>query len=425
MNRKTVLMALAGLAMASSAVAQATDSSKAYAAEMTADAAERTSLLAAGGSGHDGVFHIADGSGNYRLNISGYTQFRYDMNWRDGGVGGGDSGFSNGFELTRTNMYFSGNVINPNTTFLIQTGFDSAGEFSLIDAYGKYQFDNGMGLIWGQFRAPVYREVLVAPEKQLAADVSVTGFAFDPDRTQGIALDYRSDSFGIVGSFNDGANSDNTAFNTINGVNGNEADWGLTVRLEGKFAGDWSRFDDFTSFRNQDFAAMVGGAFHYQSFGRTGNGTTTSQTEGSGYNYTIDASLEGNGWNFFASFLGANLDVDGQDSRDDYAFVIQGGVFVTDSLEVFARWDSLFPDDEGPGRSKTLDDDFNTITFGVNNYFVPESHAAKLTIDASYFIDTADTNALAASAVNNTNVGLLPSTEDGQFNIRVQMQLMF
>ena len=47
MNRKTVLMALAGLAMASSAVAQTSDASKAYAAELNADAATKTSLLAA------------------------------------------------------------------------------------------------------------------------------------------------------------------------------------------------------------------------------------------------------------------------------------------------------------------------------------------------------------------------------------------
>lgn len=425
MNRKTVLVALAGMTIATTAFAQASDQDRAYAAELTADAANRTSLLAAGGSGHDGAFHISDGAGNYRLNISGYTQFRYNMNWRDGGVGGGDSGFSNGFEMTRTNMYFSGNVINPNTTFLIQTGFDSSGDFSLIDAYGKYQFDNGLGLMWGQFRAPVYREVLVAPERQLAAEASVSGVLFDPGRTQGVALDYRTDNFGIIGSFNDGANSANTPFNTVNGVNGNEADWALTARVDAKFAGDWSRFDDFTSFRNQDFAAMVGGAVHYQSFGRTGNGTPTSQIEGNAVNYTIDATLEGNGWNFFAAFLGSNFDVDGSATRDDYAFVVQGGVFLTDSLEIFARWDSLFPDDEGPGRSRTTDDDFNTITVGFNNYFVPESHAAKLTIDGQYFIDQASQNALAASAVNNTNLGLLPSSEDGQFALRVQMQLMF
>lgn len=438
MNRKTVLLALAGLAMASSAVAQvSSDANKAYAADLKADADSRTSLSAAGGSGHDGVFHISDAAGNYRLNISGYTQFRYNMNFRDGGVGNGDSGFANGFEMTRTNMYFSGNIINPNTTFLIQTGFDSSGNFSLLDAYGKYQFDNGMGLMWGQFRDPIYREVLVAPEKQLAADVSPTGLVFDPNRTQGIAVDYRGDSFGIIGSFNDGTNSANTPFNTVNTVPGvttpvaagatfgQEADWALTVRMEGKFAGDWSRFDDFTSFRNQEFAAMLGGAFNYQSFGNTGNGFAVSQTQGNSYNYTLDLSLEGNGWNVFAAFDGQTLDADGFSSSSDYGFVLQGGVFVTDSLEIFARWDSLFPDSEGPGRSADTDDNFNTLTFGINNYFVPESHAAKLTVDCQYFIDQASSNSLATGLVDNTNIGLLPTSEDGQFNIRIQMQLMF
>lgn len=426
MNRKTVLVALAGLAMATSAVAQVSDSNKAYAAELNADAATRTSLLAAGGSGHDGVFHIADGAGNYRLNISGYTQFRYNLNFRDNSTafkGNHDSGFTNGFELTRTNMYFSGNVINPNTTFLIQTGFNSAGEFGLIDAYGKYQFDNGLGLIWGQFRAPVYREVLVAPEKQLASEVSVTGSAFDPGRTQGIALDYRGESFGIIGSFNDGANSANTPYTT---ASPNEADWGLTARLEGKFAGDWSRFDDFTSFRNQDFAAMVGGAFHVQQLGNTATGASVSQLQAMAYNWSLDASLEGNGWNLFGSFLAAHVDPDGAASTSsDYAFVIQGGVFVTDSLELFGRWDAIFPDSDGLGRSSATDDAFNTLTVGVNNYFVPESHAAKLTVDLQYFIDKSAKNSIAFGQVGNTNTSLLASDEDSQFNIRFQMQLMF
>lgn len=431
MNRKNVLVALAGVALSSVALAQSTtDQDRAYAAELMADAQTRTSLLQAGGSGHDGAFHISDGAGNYRLNIGGYTQFRYYLNWRDGdtnttGGGAHDSGFTNGFELSRTRLEFSGNVINPNTTFYIQTAFDNSGEFSLLDAYGKYQFDNGMGLIWGQFRAPVYREVLVAESKQLTADYSVTGTAFDPDRTQGIALDYRGESFYGIFSFNDGGNSDNTPYAAAG-----DADYGLTARLEGKLAGEWERFDDFTSFRNQEFAALLGGAIHYQQTGNTAafaNGVPVSRPQANTILWTIDASLEGNGWNLFGAFLSAHQDPDAGASSDDFGFVLQGGVFATDNLEIFGRWDASFPDDEGLGRSTSTDEDFHTLTFGVNNYFVPESHAAKLTVDMQWFIDQANENAIASTVAGTSNntVGILPDNDDGQVAFRIQMQLMF
>lgn len=429
MNRKNVLVALAGLAMSGVAFAQdPANQDRAYAAEMMADAQTRTSLLQAGGSGHDGAFYLSDGAGNYRLNIGGFTQFRYYMNWRDGDVQGGghDSGYTGGFEATRTDLIFSGNVINPNTTFYIRTEFNNSGDFDLLDAYGKYQFDNGAGLIWGQYRAPVYRETLIAETKQLTAEYSFTGTFFDPDRTQGVAVDYRGDSFYGIFSFNDGGDARNTPYSGTG-----ESDYGVTGRGEFKFAGEWDRFEDFTSFRNQEFAAMVGAAVHFQQFGNTAAFTSgnvpASQVQGNAFLYTIDASLEGNGWNLFGAFLGSHLDIDDANETDNFGAIIQGGVFLTDNVELFGRWDGIFADEDLGGITAEGDDNLNTFTIGVNNYFIPESHAAKLTVDFQYLVEQPSSAAFNLGGIDSTNntLGLLPDSDEGQFAIRVQMQLMF
>ena len=65
------------------------------------------------------------------------------------------------------------------------------GSFRLLDAWGNYEFDNGLNLKWGQFKVPVLREFLVDERYQLAVDRSVTHSAFATGYTQGVSLSYR------------------------------------------------------------------------------------------------------------------------------------------------------------------------------------------------------------------------------------------
>ena len=93
-------------------------------------------------------------------------------------------------------------------------------------------------------------------------------------------------------------------------------------------------------------------------------------------------------------------------------FILPG--FVDVHVHGVAGYDVLVPDDDDF-------DNYNTVRIGANNYFIPDSHAAKLTIDFSYFID-ATTSALAPP---NTLTGLLATDSEGEWNLRAQMQLMF
>ncbi len=447
MTRITTAALIAGAALGMNASAQTNlDTDRAYAAELLAVAGARASLLQSGTAGHDGNFFMASGDGNFRLNISGATQFRYVLNFLDDGdnttSSPDDEDFANGFDLARAFIDFSGNVINPETTFKIRGEFaenygadSDFGDFELQDAWGQHEFENGVSLRWGQFKVPVaYENYYVDDTYQLAVDRSVTNAFFDADYTQGIALSYRDDTWGGTVSLNDGGFTANTPF-----FSAAEADFGLTARVDFLLAGgDWSTFIDFTSFRGNDtFDARLGAGIHWQTAGDTaafGGPGTTAQVAVADMDYllySIDLSLEGNGWNIFAAFLGSSTDIDGTGGAsstdfDNYGGVIQGGYFVSDQWELFARWDAIFFDDDlTTGTAGNDDDDFHTATFGFNYYFVPESHAAKFSADLQWFFSEQNSGTGINRIAPSQTTALLPNRGDDEVAIRLQMQLMF
>jgi hypothetical protein len=417
-----MLALLAGAAM-SAGVAQAqTANNSALERELLADAGARASFQAGGTAGHDGQFFIGDASGNNRLEIGGYTQFRYTINNRD--TADPDEDTTTGFDMTRTALEFGGNVANPNLGYYIRGYFDteSDGTFELADAYGTYTFDNGLTMVWGQFLAPVIRERMVDDRMQLAADRSVLADTFDPGYVQGIAFAYSTDNFKVIGSFNDGAGTANTAY-----YSAADNDYAFTGRVEFKWSGDWAQFDDFTSWRGtQGYAGMIGGAVHWETSGDTDAtpGATTMGAAGPGdaFLYSADVSFEGDGWNAFGAFVGRTIDPDSAStSVDDFGAIVQGGVFFTDDWEFFGRWDGIFPDDDA-----TSGDDFHTLTFGANHYFFPGSHAAKFTADVQFSLeDQSGVSSVAGFSVPDQSTGLLPATDDSQWMLRLQMQLVF
>lgn len=430
MKKTTALFLAAGLASIAIAQDPTLDQSRAELANMKADAANRTSLLAAGTeAGHDEKgFYMADGE-NFRLNVSGGIQFRYNMNFRDNdSTPGADDEFTHGFQTRRTKLEFWGNVINPNLHYKIQGAFDrdDSGSFNLEDAWVAYDFNENFTMTWGQFKLPYMREELVSYKYQLAADRSVMDETFNQDRSQGIQLEWHNDNFRLLGAFSDGFNSDNTDF-----TSGGEADFALTGRIEYNTVGDWARFKDFTSWRSADkIGLLFGGAGHWQSEGDTGGtGPYAGGGDADVWGLTADISVEGKGWNLFGALTWQATDIDAGSDTDDWGFVIQGGVFVTAKDEIFARWDSVLPDDS----SGSGDDEFNTITAGWNHYFVEESHAAKLTVDILYYLDAqsdssnliARSNATGSGGGSNTGVNLLTDANDSQWGLRAQFQLLF
>ena len=413
MSRTKCLCLLTGAALSLSSIALGQtanlDQSRAYVNELLADASTRTS-------------NLAPADNKFTVNVDGYIQFRYVWNHRDGddpATGGGfvaddPNGNSNestiGFQLARTRIDVSGNVISDAWSYFIQFGWDQNGSSVLEDAFGAYNFGNGWSAMWGQFKAPFTREELVGDTKQLCIDRSVTGFELTLGRTQGVEFVYESKDLKAYLSVNDGGNAANTDFNSTG-----EADFGATARVEFKWAGDFKQAVDFTSFQQSPYFGMVGGAVHYQT-----GGSTWGTADVDAWGITGDVSIEGNGWNGFGAVVLRHIDPNtgAAPSLDDWGVVLQGGIFLNPTWELFGRYDILIPDEDNGAAS---DDNFSTISVGLNDYFSPNSHAAKFTVQLSWFLDKQD----AGIASANTLTTLLPATKDSQWSLSAQMQIEF
>lgn len=409
------------LGLAAAASAQSLDLDRAYSAELNADAAARTSQLQGGTAGNDGFFYISDGSGNYRLNMSGLIQFRYSADFRDdqaaNGNGGTDDDTTIGFSVPRLQLRWHGNIVNPNWKFMIQGEFAEDGSLTLQKGYGQYDFEGWDGgfVRFGQFKLPILAEELIDPEFQLAAERSLTNEYFSQQYSQGIMLGYRSDAFAVHAAFSDGVGSGLTSYNAAN-----EADWALTARLDVKFEGDWERFDDFTSWRGDDLAVRVGGAIHWESMGDTNPSLSSSMDY---LVYTVDAAVEGNGWNLYAAFIGNNTDVGAGSDTSDFGAIVQGGIFVSDQCEIFGRWDAIFLDsDNVPANA---DDDLHFLTFGANYYIVPQSHAAKITVDAVWSLNETSATLGGSTLPDSRLTQILGDGNDGEVLIRGQISMGF
>lgn len=447
MSRTVVTMVAAGTALGLGGIASAQDSTRngttelssldlnrAYASELSADSLARRSAQA--GRPESAGFTLT--SGPNTLNIGGLFQFGYTANFRDDNAGNvnADADFSQGFSIRRARLDFSGNLINDRISYRISGDFgeinSAENDFQVTWAYGEYEFSEsleGLSVRFGQFKLPLFYEELVEPEYQLAVDRSLTNELFSQQYSQGLMFTYETESWRAHAAVSDGLNSAGTTFNST------DADIALTGRFDVKLMGDWSAFNDFTSFRNSDDAFRVGGAIHWEHFGDTNPPTTGSNAsilpvganEGDLIAYTADAQYESNGWNAFAAFYGSSVTNNrtGNAEPNDFGAAVQGGLFLTDQIEAFARYDTLFLDDD----ERTLDEDhLNFVTVGATYYFVPESHALKFTTDVTVAFNSG-TDLVTGGVLNQQRsdvTGLLGQTnERPEIALRAILSLTF
>jgi hypothetical protein len=174
--------------------------------------------------------------------------------------------------------------------------------------------------------------------------------------TQGLELDWNNDSLRAMVSYNDGANNANLG--SISGTNAfgvtgdnlgvGFAQWAFTGRGEWKPFGSWNSFEDFSSMRGEEAGLLLGAGMNWQRGGQQNvAATTTDVTPGSGnaegifFTWTVDASWELGGASVFASWaMNTAYDLPlSNDSINSYGALVQGGYFVSDNVELFARWE--------------------------------------------------------------------------------------
>lgn len=347
------------------------------------------------------------------IKVSVQVQSRYQINMRDDmstTLASPDDDVTVGFVNRRAKVAISGDVTE-NMSGKLQFAFDrKTGMAALEDAVLKWAVNDDLTVRVGQFKPGVLREELVSSKQQLSAERSATNETFNQDFTQGVEFGFGGDGWRAAVSVNDGFGTDNTAFNSSS-----EADFGISARAE-FLVGDatFGQFKQFTSFRGSEAGGMVGVAAHHQSMGDT-NPSTTPGTEMT--TVTGDFSWVDDGWNLFIAGVWRSMDT-GTTTIDDTGLVVQGGFFLSDNDELFARYSAVFADSaNGP----TMDEDYSDVTVGWNHYLVPESHAAKFTLAGTYSFDATTTSIVSTSDGHN----LLPDSEDGQFGIIAQLQFLF
>ncbi len=364
--------------------------------EVLADAETRAALLNdAIIAGHDGGFFLASEDGNHLLRIKGMLQTRYITNHQNDGP---DDDHRGGFEISRTRFGFMGHVIDPSWKFLIWTGHHKDGDTLLLDAYLTKVLNGQWSVTAGQFKVPLWREWLVSETRQQFVARSLLN-AFAGSYTQGVKVDFKDDALHVTLSINDGVGGINKTWDT------EDTELALTGRVEWLVFGDWKQYSDWESWRGGEAMLVLGTAAHYQ-LGESGTATVESDIA----RWTADAHLELGGANLFAAVITDHVD-NGVDVNR-VGVLVQGGVFVTDNIEIIGRfeWADL---DEG------ADDTLSVVTAGFNYFFA--QHRAKLTVDVGYGFEP------VPSTMYNTFAGWRMDSvgEDGQVVGRAQMQLLF
>ena len=388
--------------------------------DVLADADTRTSLQSSGAmAGYNNGFFLASPDGNFSLKVGGQIQIRWVMNSAK------DQNTAWGFENRRTKLDFQGNVFSKDWTYRVRSNFsnDILGVNALEFAYVEKAMDNGMSIRVGQFQAPWLREVLVDSSMQLGAERSIMAQLFSQGYSQGIQWGMESDSFRVNAGLFDGiGGTSDLAFEGYNSRNSNweftPTNYAFAARADFKLSGDWSQFDDFSSFKGEEGGMMAGVAVVYQR----SNGNNFIPPAGNKvFGITGDFTWDFGGASLFASGVWTQNKPATGDSTSPWGVTVQGGYFVTEDAELFGRYEYVNYNVDQPGGNDV--NKYNGITIGANYFF---AKGVKFTVDWSWNLKSLDAGSFpSAVALNGSGFRGDINGNDNQWALRAQLQLLF
>ena len=397
--------------------------------DVLADADTRASLQGSGmTAGYDGGFVINSNDGNWSLKINGLLQNRWVLSHTKddqnpaGGAGAGEKSH-HGFETTRAALNFSGTVasdyhFNVRLNWSAYNGGNTPAPAEVEWAYGTVDMSDTMSLQMGKQKYDVMRGYMVNAEFQQAIERSLyTYYWATSSVTNGIKLNYAQDSLRANIMYSNGPTV--AAWNG-NGVvpqdvySQNSGDWMLSGRIGWLASGTWSQFDEMTSPKNTESGMLFG-------FGWAVWDDNDAITGGNGdtqWLLSLDASMDFGGWNLFGSIT---IGDDSQnafgaipnDDGNQWGWMVQGGYYLTDDIELFGRFEWLDP------RTALDNDNIEILTVGANWYLAGQN--AKLSIDWGYNFDTTTTAAVGGGGYTNW----LNSAQRNEWVLRTQLQLYF
>lgn len=384
--------------------------------DVLADADTRSSLLQGGATaGYDNGFILSSTDGNWLLRTNFLMQQRFIYNNQDEAATSDTNRW--GFENTRSTLMLSGHVVNPQWFYRLDVNFGNNSVSGLswadlnggsdfrdytLDAYLGYDYGNGWRMRMGSMKLPFLHEELVEDQYQLGVERSVVNYMFTTGYSDALLAEWNGDRFRVEGAFSDGSQQGQTIWSTM------DTEWAFSGRAEFLASGTWDQFKDFTSPRGGETGILIGGAVHWEK-----------GEHPAGFNpeilaLTIDGSAEFGGFNLYGAFVYTDIDPDAPvGDANPFAWIIQGGFYLTEDWELYARFEWVdFDDVFGTTFSETA-----LITAGVNKYFA--GHNAKWSTDFGWGIDP------VIFPANITGWRHDAADEDGQFVVRTQLQLFF
>ena len=322
--------------------------------------------------------------GNSAVSIDpiAFVQFRYIADVQD--QQDTQDELTVGFVNSRTRVGLKGNLAEPNMDFFVWFGFTGSGGSLLLDAWANWHIDDNFSLRMGQFKLHTWNEWTVSETKQTFVERSVLDARFASLYGQGVEATWKNDTMRLTASYNDGLRSWNDA------SPGNK--WAASARADFLFEGDWSQRADFNSFRDEDPFMMFGIAGHYQDgdtlAGAGGSNIYTNDTQIT--QWTADFQWGFGGSALYAAVIGNYEERPGGTEYDQYGVLVQGQVFVTDDIELFARYewgdlDGQAGDFAIANPGATTEDTLSILTVGATKYLA--GHAMKFTADTGVAFD--------------------------------------
>ena len=245
-------------------------------------------------------FFVQSRNGEFRLNLGAYTQFRYNLVWRETPPAG-EPKFDSGFVVARTRFFFEGKMTD-RIEYQLRLQIDDAGDFALLVAYAGYNFknyhhrsannDGAWNLRVGRQFIAITREDWMFAQDTLTTEFSAVDQAFAVGSSDGLQAFYGRDRGRVW-------------FAVSNGVAGGKEDFPNNTTSQALLSGrgevqllgeDWNTFNDLVGRQGRSLGVLLGVGSGYAV---TGPNATLGTPRHSGQ-VTVDLSVGGDGFQAMA-----------------------------------------------------------------------------------------------------------------------------
>ena len=412
--------------------------------DVMSDSATRDSLQeSTATAGWKDGFFISSADGNYTMRINGYMQERYTYDRRKSlnGLSGAQELEWWGEETRRLKMAVEGNLIDPSWKYKVEIA-NLSGLLTVDDAWLEKNLEDGVSVKIGQFKTPFLRENLIGDAFSMMVDRSSVEAFFGNGRSLSAQVNWLKGDIQLTAAYLNGFVVKSNYFSS--GIMQNTefpservADYAFAARAEWKVAGEWKQFKDPAGWPSNEFGMMFGLAGEVEQKGNNQGVPASYAALGAVDPFvvavTIDANIEWSGASILTYGVWRQVDtnISTLEASNQFGFMFQAGYFITDNVELVARYEYGDADANLNGAPPVLNtlnnngyETLNAVGVGAN-WFISKQRV-KLAADVCYALE-------GIGAFQNAGNGFLPdgTSSSGEFNQggqvmgRMQLQVMW